>query len=122
MSLRHIWAVTRKEFNHILRDRSTLFLVLFTPTFLLLLMAYALTVDIVHVPVAVLDYDQSKISRGIRATDHGWRGFGYLCIRHGHGRNRITVDAGQGQSRSSDIKRICKRSAGAQRNADAGHH
>ena len=63
MSLRHIWAVTRKEFNHILRDRSTLFLVLFTPTLLLLLMAYALTVDIVHVPVAVLDYDQSKTSR-----------------------------------------------------------
>jgi ABC-2 type transport system permease protein len=63
MSLRHIWAVTRKEFNHIVRDRSTLFLVLFTPTLLLLLMAYALTVDIVHVPVAVLDYDQSKTSR-----------------------------------------------------------
>jgi len=63
MSLRHIWAVTRKEFNHIVRDRSTLFLVLFTPTLLLLLMAYALTVDIVHVPVAVLDYDQSITSR-----------------------------------------------------------
>lgn len=63
MSLRHIWAVTRKEFNHIVRDRSTLFLVLFTPTLMLLLMAYALTVDIKHVPVAVLDYDQSKTSR-----------------------------------------------------------
>ncbi len=63
VSLRHIWAVTRKEFNHIVRDRSTLFLVLFTPTLLLLLMAYALTVDIVHVPVGILDYDQSKTSR-----------------------------------------------------------
>ncbi|RJP50722.1 MAG: ABC transporter permease [Anaerolineaceae bacterium] len=63
MNFRHIWAVTRKEFNHIVRDRSTLFLVLFTPTLLLLLMAYALTVDIVHVPLAVLDYDQSKTSR-----------------------------------------------------------
>ena len=63
VSLRHIWAVTRKEFNHIVRDRSTLILVLFTPTLMLLLMAYALTVDISHVPVAVLDYDQSKTSR-----------------------------------------------------------
>ena len=63
MSLRHIWAVTRKEFFHILRDRSTLFLVLFTPTLVLLLMAYALTVDIKHVPVAVLDYDSSQASR-----------------------------------------------------------
>ncbi|MEA3351321.1 MAG: ABC transporter permease [Chloroflexota bacterium] len=63
MSIRHIWAVTRKEFQHIFRDRSTLFLVLVTPTALLLLMAYALTVDIQHVPVAILDYDRSPLSR-----------------------------------------------------------
>ena len=46
MKIRHIWAVMRKEFDHILRDRSTLFLVLFTPTLVLLLMAYALTVEL----------------------------------------------------------------------------
>ena len=63
MSFRHIWAVTRKEFHHIVRDRSTLILVLFTPTALLLLMAYALTVDIKHVPLAVLDLDKSQTSR-----------------------------------------------------------
>ncbi len=63
MSFRHIWAVTRKEFQHIIRDRSTLFLVLITPTALLLLFAYALTVDIQHVPIAVLDYDRSSLSR-----------------------------------------------------------
>ena len=63
MSIRHIWAVTRKEFNHIFRDRSTLILVLFTPTLVLLLMAYALTVDIKNVPIAVLDYDQSQASK-----------------------------------------------------------
>jgi ABC-2 type transport system permease protein len=62
MSFRHIWAVTRKEFHHIVRDRSTLILVLFTPTALLLLMAYALTVDIKHVPLAVFDMDQSQLS------------------------------------------------------------
>ena len=62
MSIRHIWAITRKEFNHILRDRTTLILVLFTPTLLLFLMAYALTVDIKHVPVGVLDYDRSPLS------------------------------------------------------------
>jgi ABC-2 type transport system permease protein len=63
MSLRHIWAVTHKEINHIVRDRTTLFLVLFTPTLLLLLMAYALTVDLKNIPVAVLDYDRSPTSR-----------------------------------------------------------
>jgi len=63
MSIRHIWAVTRKEAQHILRDRSTLILVFFTPTLLLLLMAYALTVDLKHVPLAVLDLDKSQTSR-----------------------------------------------------------
>jgi ABC-2 type transport system permease protein len=55
--------VTRKESQHILRDRSTLVLVFFTPTLLLLLMAYALTVDLKHVPLAVLDLDKSQTSR-----------------------------------------------------------
>jgi len=62
MSWRHVWAVTGKEFNHIVRDRSTLILVLFTPTALLLLMAYALTVDLKNIPVAVLDLDRSQTS------------------------------------------------------------
>ncbi|MEJ2013394.1 MAG: ABC transporter permease [Anaerolineales bacterium] len=63
MSLRRLWAVTHKEIQHILRDRSTLVLVLITPTALMLLMAYALTVDIRHVPLAVLDQDRSQLSR-----------------------------------------------------------
>ena len=64
MSLRHLWAVTRKEIQHIFRDRGTFILVLITPTMVLLLMTYALTVEIQHVPIAVLDYDRSPVSRG----------------------------------------------------------
>lgn len=63
MKIQHIWAVTRKEFDHIMRDRSTLFLVLFTPTLVLLLMAYALTVDLKNIPIAVLDIDCSQTSQ-----------------------------------------------------------
>ena len=63
MSLRRVWAVTRKELQHIIRDRSTMILVLISPTALLLLMAYALTVDIQNVPIAVLDLDRTTYSR-----------------------------------------------------------
>ena len=63
MSFRHFWAVTRKEVNHIIRDPYTLFLVLFSPTLLMLLMAYALTVDLKNIPVAVLDQDQTQLSK-----------------------------------------------------------
>ena len=62
-SLRHIRAVARKEIHHIVRDRSTLCLVLFTPTLVLLLMAYALTVDLKHIPIAVLDLDRTQTSQ-----------------------------------------------------------
>jgi ABC-2 type transport system permease protein len=55
--------VTRKEFDHIVRDKGTLFLVLFTPTLVLLLMAYALTVDLKNIPIAVLDMDRSQTSQ-----------------------------------------------------------
>ena len=63
MSLRHLRAIIRKEIQHIIRDRATLVLVLLTPVTMLFLMAYALTVDIEHVPVAVLDHDRSTTSR-----------------------------------------------------------
>lgn len=63
MSLKHLIAIVRKEVQHILRDRSTFVLVLITPVTLLFIMAYALTVDIEDVPIAVMDHDQSAVSR-----------------------------------------------------------
>jgi ABC-2 type transport system permease protein len=63
MSLRHIWAITRKELIYIRRDRASLFLVVLTPVILLILMAYALVADIEHVPLVVLDQDRSASSR-----------------------------------------------------------
>lgn len=63
MSIRQLWAVTRKEIQYIYRDKSTLISVMLTPTIVLLLMAYALTVDLKNVPIAVLDHDKSQISR-----------------------------------------------------------
>lgn len=61
--VRHTGAMVRKEIHHILRDRSTFILVLLTPIAMLFVMAYALTVDIEQVPIAVLDHDRSATSR-----------------------------------------------------------
>jgi ABC-2 type transport system permease protein len=72
VSWRHLWAIIRKEINHIMRDRMTFSLVMLTPAALLFLMAYALTVDIEHVPIAVLDYDRSATSRAfVQRTTEG---------------------------------------------------
>jgi ABC-2 type transport system permease protein len=72
VSWRHLRAIIRKEINHIMRDRMTFSLVMLTPIALLFLMAYALTVDIEHVPIAVLDYDCSPTSRAfVQRTTEG---------------------------------------------------
>jgi ABC-2 type transport system permease protein len=63
VSWRNIRAVMRKEIQHIVRDRGTFFMVLITPTMILMIMAYALTVDLEHIPIAVLDQNRTKISR-----------------------------------------------------------
>ena len=67
MSLRNIRAITRKEIQYILRTRSTFILVLLAPLALLFIMAYALTVDIESVPIAILDHDGSEASREFTA-------------------------------------------------------
>ncbi|MGD8998426.1 MAG: ABC transporter permease [Anaerolineae bacterium] len=63
MSFRRLRAIIRKEVQHIIRDRATFVLVLLTPLAMLFIFAYALTVDIEHVPIAVLDHDRSPTSR-----------------------------------------------------------
>jgi ABC-2 type transport system permease protein len=63
VSLRHLKAVTFQEIRHILRDRTTLLLVTLMPVFLLFVLAYAVTADIQHVPIAVFDQDRTSSSR-----------------------------------------------------------
>ena len=61
--MRRILAITAKEIRHIVRDRTTLILVVLMPTMLLIVLAYMVTADIQHVPLAVLDLDHSPTSR-----------------------------------------------------------
>jgi len=63
LSYRHLWAVTRKEIQHILRDRGTFFLVTFTPVILFFVFSYSLVVTMQHVPIVVLDYDRGQTAR-----------------------------------------------------------
>jgi ABC-2 type transport system permease protein len=61
--MRKTFAVGRKEFRQIRRDRRTLMILLFIPVFFLLLYGYALNFDIRHVHLAVEDRDYSTESR-----------------------------------------------------------
>jgi ABC-2 type transport system permease protein len=63
MNFRSIRAVARKEYYHLIRDFRSLYLALIIPLLLVLLFGYALSLDVEHIPMAVVDHDQSLQSR-----------------------------------------------------------
>jgi len=63
MNFGRISAMTRKEFIHVIRDPRSIILGIAIPVILLLLFAYALTLDVDHVPVMVWDQSDSTASR-----------------------------------------------------------
>jgi len=58
-----LWAIFKKEILHVRRDPLSLGLLILVPAFLLLLYGYALSFDVKHIRVAVLDEDQTQVSR-----------------------------------------------------------
>jgi ABC-2 type transport system permease protein len=75
MSLRRTWAVTRKEFLHIVRDARSLVMALALPLFMLLLFGYALTLDIDRIPTMIYDADRTPESRELISRFAGSRYF-----------------------------------------------
>jgi ABC-2 type transport system permease protein len=58
-----VFAIVKKEFKQIARDRKMIPLVLASPVFQLVLLGYAATMDIKEVRLAVCDHDKSSMSR-----------------------------------------------------------
>jgi ABC-2 type transport system permease protein len=56
-------AVVRKEFRHVLRDRTALAGATLGTVLLMVLMCYAISADIEHIPIVVYDGDHSSQSR-----------------------------------------------------------
>jgi ABC-2 type transport system permease protein len=63
MSLRRMATIVRKELLHIVREPRNLFLVTISPAFLLLLLANIFSFDVQQFNLAVLDLDQTSLSR-----------------------------------------------------------
>ncbi len=78
MKLFRVWAVTRKETLHILRDARSLGMAIAMPLLLLVLFGYALTLDVDRVPLVVWDQSQSQVSRELISRFTGSR---YFALR-----------------------------------------
>jgi len=60
-----MFPLMRKEFIHILRDPRSLYIAIGLPLVLLILFGYAITFDVDHIPVAVINQDNSSLSRDL---------------------------------------------------------
>jgi ABC-2 type transport system permease protein len=68
MSLYRLWAILRKEFRHIWRDKRTLFLVTLSPALMLVTFSYLFGMEVTRVRLGVWDQDQSTLSRRFMAS------------------------------------------------------
>jgi ABC-2 type transport system permease protein len=65
---KRIWAVLRKEFIHIIRDRQTLILILTIPLIQLMLFGYAVDINVDHIATVVADQSLDTASRAYVET------------------------------------------------------
>jgi ABC-2 type transport system permease protein len=63
--MRRLLAIIRKEFIQIRRDPPSLVISLVMPVLMLFLFGYAVTTEVNHIPMAVLDQDRSQQSRAL---------------------------------------------------------
>jgi ABC-2 type transport system permease protein len=95
MKFRRWWAVTRKEFLHIVRDPLSLYMALAIPLLLLLLFGYALSLDVDHVPTAIYDLDRSSASRELIEQFKGSRYFDIVASANTPDELNAVIDKGK---------------------------
>jgi ABC-2 type transport system permease protein len=93
-ALRVIGHVVRKEFLQVLRDHQMVRIILLMPVLMLLLLGYAVTVDVKHLPLRVLDYDHSPESRQLIERFRFHETFDLVGGVSGPGQVRAELDAG----------------------------
>ncbi len=67
-SWRRVWALVRKEAHQMVRDPSSIAIGVVLPVLLILLFGYGLSLDVRHVPVAVVVEDASPAARELAAS------------------------------------------------------
>jgi ABC-2 type transport system permease protein len=66
--LRRIKAIAHKEVLHMIRDPRVVYLALGLPVVMLLLFGYGISMDVDHIPLAVVDQDHTRASRQLVET------------------------------------------------------
>lgn len=77
MNIRRVVAVISKEWREIVRDRLFFALAFVVPSMLMLLFGYGLSLDVEDIPFAIVDYDNTALSRDYAYRFTGSRYFDF---------------------------------------------
>jgi ABC-2 type transport system permease protein len=95
--MRRLLTMMRKEFIHIARDRRTISLIFVQPIMMLLLMGYAIGVDIANIPAMV--YDQSNSAESRRFSDRFWQTGDFKLVGYAQSTNAIVDQIDRGNAK-----------------------
>jgi ABC-2 type transport system permease protein len=95
MKLLRVWAVSRKEFIHIMRDIRSLGMAIAIPMLLLVLFGYALKLDVDNVPMVIWDQSESQASRDFISDFQGSRYFSILEQVRNYREVEHAIDSGR---------------------------
>jgi ABC-2 type transport system permease protein len=84
----------KKEFIQVFRDKRTRFLLFGPPIIQMVIFGYAATLDIQHVPIAVLDFENTQVSRDFVSRFEGSRYFDVRERTLDRGKVRTSIDRG----------------------------
>ena len=89
LSVRRIAGLMHKEFTLILRDRGTIALLIMMPLMTLLLFGFAIQLDPRHLPTAIIDHDQTPLTRALVSNMDA---SGYFWLVEPDGNERQAAD------------------------------
>ncbi|MEN6521399.1 MAG: ABC transporter permease [Armatimonadota bacterium] len=82
MNIRRIIAVSYKEFREVARDKLFAVLAFVLPSFLMLLLGVCLSMDVEHIPIAIVDNDNTPESRDFASRFSSSRYFDLVWIAY----------------------------------------
>ncbi|WP_407276381.1 ABC transporter permease [Halothiobacillus sp. DCM-1] len=95
MTLQRIWALAIKEFQALLRDKKSRFVIIVPPVIQLLVFSFAASFDLNHIQLAVYDEDQGGAASRLVARFAGSGHFSLTAPIHSETELRQRIETGQ---------------------------
>lgn len=93
--MQRILYLIQKEFRQILRERTYLGLIFAMPFLQMVVLGFAITMDVKNVPLTIVDYDNSRYSRRLADDFSSSESFNYIGLSRSEKQAKRLIDEGK---------------------------